>query len=45
VVLAIGHTLERMGLWVALIRCPASLRLSIASWSTVSSLAMNEVYG
>ena len=30
---------ERMRLWVALMRCPASLRLSIASSRTVSSLA------
>ena len=34
-----------MRLWVALMRCPASLRLSIASSSTVSSSAMSEVYG
>src|SRR5215216_817816 len=36
---------ERMRLWVALIRCPASLRLSIASSRTVSSSAMTKVYG
>jgi hypothetical protein len=36
---------ERMRLWVALMRCPASFRLSIASSRTVSSSAMNEVYG
>jgi hypothetical protein len=35
---------ERMRLWVALMRCPASLRLSIASSRTVSSLAITEVY-
>jgi hypothetical protein len=35
---------ERMRLWVALMRCPASLRLSIASSRTVSSSAMPEVY-
>src|SRR5215207_5847232 len=34
-----------MRLWVALMRCPASLRLSIASSSTVSSSGMSEVYG
>jgi hypothetical protein len=33
-----------MRLWVALMRCPASLRLSIASSRTVSSSAMIEVY-
>jgi hypothetical protein len=33
-----------MRLWVALMRCPASLRLSIASSRTVSSSAMTEVY-
>src|SRR5215207_11326512 len=36
---------ERMRLWVALIRCPASLRLSITSSRTVFSSAMTEVYG
>jgi hypothetical protein len=36
---------ERMRLWVALMRCPASLRLSIASARTVSASAMSEVYG
>jgi hypothetical protein len=35
---------ERMRLWVALMRCPASLRLSIASSRTLSSSAMREVY-
>jgi hypothetical protein len=35
---------ERIRLWVALIRCPAYLRLSIASLRTVSSSAMGEVY-
>src|SRR5215217_869646 len=34
-----------MRLWVAIMRCPASLRLSIASSRTVSSSAMTEVYG
>src|SRR5215218_9502605 len=32
-----------MRLWVALIRCPASLRLSITSSRTVSSSAMTEI--
>src|SRR5215218_855319 len=36
---------ERMRLWVALTRCPASLRLSIASSRMVSSGVMTEVYG
>jgi hypothetical protein len=36
---------ERMRLYVALMRCPASLRLSIASSRRVSSLAMTDVYG
>src|SRR5215207_545919 len=36
---------ERRRFWVALMRCPASLRLSIASSRTVSSSAMAEVYG
>src|SRR5215210_7719129 len=36
---------ERIRLWVALIRCPASLRLSIASSRMVSSSTMTEVYG
>src|SRR5215208_2383801 len=34
-----------MRLWVALMRCPASLRLSIASSRMVSSSAMVAVYG
>jgi hypothetical protein len=34
-----------MRLWVALMRCPASLRFSIASSSTVSSSAVTKVYG
>src|SRR5215217_8774277 len=34
-----------MRLWVALMRCPASFKLSIASSRTVSSLAMSEQYG
>jgi hypothetical protein len=36
---------ERMRLWVALIRCLAPLRLSIASSRTVSWSATSEVYG
>src|SRR5688500_11417064 len=36
---------ERMRFWVALILCPASFRLSIASSRTVSSSAMRGVYG
>ena len=36
---------ERMRPWVALMRCPASFRLSIASSRTVSSSAMTKVYG
>jgi hypothetical protein len=45
VVLAIAvMPCERIRLWVALIRCPASLRFSIASSRTVSSSAMTEVY-
>jgi len=36
---------ERMRPWVALMRCPASFRLSIASSRTVSSSAMSGVYG
>ena len=44
-VLALGHTLGAHEARVALMRCPASLRFSIASSRTVSSAAMPEVYG
>jgi hypothetical protein len=45
VVLVFGHTLRTHEALVALMRCPASLRLSITSSRTVSSSAMSEVYG
>jgi hypothetical protein len=44
VILAMGHTLRAHEALSRLMRWPASLRLSIASSRTVSSLAMTNVY-